>query len=313
MNFNFGEVLTRAWQITWKYKVLWIFGILAGCAEGSGGSGNNGIRNGGDGNNPFPQYQQYADAFGRWITENWWVVVLFVIVIFVLIIIAIFLGTIGRIGLIRGTLQAETGTSMPAFGALFSQSTPFFWRIFGLSLLFGLAVFAVFFSLFMAGVLTAGIGFLCILPIICILIPVMIFLGLVLEQAYIAMVKENLGIVEGWNRGWTVVRNNLGPILVMWLIMGVLTFIIGLLIALPIILIFIPAVFAYAVGNQQDFTPLLIAGGISLLYLPILILLRGILATYKGSAWTLTYLRLTSPASVEILPPPAEPPVEANA
>ena len=37
MNFNFGEVLTRAWQITWKYKVLWIFGILAGCSEGSGG------------------------------------------------------------------------------------------------------------------------------------------------------------------------------------------------------------------------------------------------------------------------------------
>ena len=45
-----------------------------------------------------------------------------------------------------------------------------------------------------------------------------------------------------------------------------------------------------------------------------LVFLRGILATFKGSAWTLTYLRLTSPAApVEILPPPAEPPVEANA
>ena len=28
MNFNFGEVLTRAGQITWKYKVLWISGIV---------------------------------------------------------------------------------------------------------------------------------------------------------------------------------------------------------------------------------------------------------------------------------------------
>ena len=36
-NFNFGEVLTRAWQIIWKHKVLWIFGILASCARGGGG------------------------------------------------------------------------------------------------------------------------------------------------------------------------------------------------------------------------------------------------------------------------------------
>jgi hypothetical protein len=28
MNFDFGEVLSRAWQITWKHKVLWIIGIL---------------------------------------------------------------------------------------------------------------------------------------------------------------------------------------------------------------------------------------------------------------------------------------------
>ncbi len=38
MNFNFSEVLTRAWQIIWKHKVLWIFGILAGCGQGGGGS-----------------------------------------------------------------------------------------------------------------------------------------------------------------------------------------------------------------------------------------------------------------------------------
>jgi hypothetical protein len=34
---DYGEVLTRAWQIIWKHKVLWIFGIFAGCS-GQGGS-----------------------------------------------------------------------------------------------------------------------------------------------------------------------------------------------------------------------------------------------------------------------------------
>jgi len=26
---DYGNVLSRAWQIIWKHKVLWIFGILA--------------------------------------------------------------------------------------------------------------------------------------------------------------------------------------------------------------------------------------------------------------------------------------------
>src|SRR5215213_4165189 len=30
MNFDLGEVLSRAWQITWKHKVLWVIGILFG-------------------------------------------------------------------------------------------------------------------------------------------------------------------------------------------------------------------------------------------------------------------------------------------
>jgi type IV secretory pathway TrbL component len=30
MNFDLGEVLSRAWQITWKHKALWVIGILFG-------------------------------------------------------------------------------------------------------------------------------------------------------------------------------------------------------------------------------------------------------------------------------------------
>src|SRR5512135_1981341 len=30
MNFNFGEVLSRAGQITWKHKNLWLAGIVIG-------------------------------------------------------------------------------------------------------------------------------------------------------------------------------------------------------------------------------------------------------------------------------------------
>lgn len=41
MKLNIGKILTRSWQIIWKHKILWVFGILAGFASGRS-SGNNG-------------------------------------------------------------------------------------------------------------------------------------------------------------------------------------------------------------------------------------------------------------------------------
>jgi hypothetical protein len=58
------KILKRAWHILWSYRALWVFGlILALTAAGSsGGSGNNGARFSGDGNN-----QRYQAP----LPENW--------------------------------------------------------------------------------------------------------------------------------------------------------------------------------------------------------------------------------------------------
>ncbi len=63
--------------------------------------------------------------------------------ILVLVVLAIFLGTMGRIGLIRGTQEAEGGRTMPIFSELFNGSLPYFWRVFGFNLLVGLAIFII--------------------------------------------------------------------------------------------------------------------------------------------------------------------------
>ncbi|MBC7239221.1 MAG: hypothetical protein H5T71_03870, partial [Chloroflexi bacterium] len=36
---NYGQLLKRAWQITWRYKVLWAFGIAAALFQGGFGGG----------------------------------------------------------------------------------------------------------------------------------------------------------------------------------------------------------------------------------------------------------------------------------
>ena len=307
MNFNFGEILTRSWQIVWKNRVLWIFGILASC--GRGGSSFNGSGSQGDGgfdtpSDMPPQVIQFLQTIQENLTAF---IAVTVAVVCIIWIVTIFLSTIGKIGLIRGTSQIDGGTEGLIFGQLFSESTPYFWRIFGLSFLLGLpvivivtllaaglAVFAVSAS---SGSDAATVGSIAIIPIligcVCALIPLMFVLHMITRQAENAIVLEEMSILPALSRGWDVFRKNLGPIIVMAIILAVINFAAGLIIAIPIIIVVLPAAIAFAFGEAQNWTPLAIAGVCLCLYIPISLLLNGIAIAYSESAWTLTYLRLT--------------------
>jgi hypothetical protein len=316
MNFNFGEVLSRAWQITWKYKVLWIFGILAGCTNGGGGGGGNtGYSTGPSDFDVPPEIHRFIlmmEDFVAWVEDNLWLfIILLVLTVLVLVMISAFLGTIGRIGLIKGSYEAEMGAERLAFGELFNTSMPYFWRVFGLSFLIGLAILLIFFIIFsplaMLGIATAGVGFLCLLPLLCVLVPLMWVVGIIIEQAIRAIVLEDLRMFDGLRHGWELLKSKIGSLLVMGLILLVIKLLLGIIIALPIFIIVIPTIFAFVMGEGQSFTPLYVALACICLYAPISWILNGILTTYTQSAWTLTYLRLTRKPETPEAPVFAEP------
>jgi hypothetical protein len=85
----------------------------------------------------------------------------------------------------------------------------------------------------------------------------------------------------------------------MAIILAVIGFAVGFVIAIPIFIIVLPAVVAFAVGEAQNWTPMAIAGICICLYIPISLLLNGIAIAYTESAWTLTYMRLTKPQVIE--------------
>ncbi len=302
---DFGEVLGRAWKITWKYKVLWIFGILAGCSQGGGGgggSGSSGSRVSGP-DASFPQLNQYSNQFSAWIASHLWVVAVFVLVIFLIAVAAAMLGAMGRIGLIKGTFKAEGGAEHLGLAELWDESRPYFWRIFLLALLVGLAAVIVVLTLIALGigltVVTFGLGALCLVPLVCLMVPALWLLSIVVQQAETAIVLENLGIMDGLQRGWDVFKKNVGPMLIMWLILAVIGIVVGIALAIPILVVWIPAAFAFVTANQSatniSWTPLIIATACCALYFPVLLVLNGILMTYLQSAWTLTFMRLTKP------------------
>ncbi len=310
---DFGAILSRAWQIIWKHKVLWIFGILAGCGGTTSNSGANTSYRFSSGDRMPPRFEQFFNQFEN--LQDWQIYTIIGIAILVILTLAILfvvLGTIGRIGLIRGTQLADSGDERLSFGELFSEGMRYFWRVFLLNLLVGIVI-AVLLILLGAAfvlmtVLTLGIGaFICGIPLVCLLIPLSWALQIVLEQANIALVTENLGIMAGLQRGWDVVRANAGVMIVMALILilGV-TLIGGAIIALPLVAIIIPALGGVAIGTEQAIGGGLLVAGLCLAgYLPILLLLGGILRAYVSSAWTLTYLRLTSRPVAPVVSPVA--------
>ena len=310
MNFNFGEVLTRAWQIVWKHKVLWIFGILASCGRGGSSFNSSGSGRGDGGFGIPPDLPPQVLQLLQVIQENLTTFIAIGVALFCLIwIVSIFLSTIGKIGLIRGTFQIDGGAESLIFGQLFSESTPYFWRIFGLSLLIGLPIFVVIAALTAGLVVFAisasggsdasGVGFLAILPIfigcICLLVPVLFVIGMIARQAENAIVLEEMRVLPALSRGWDVFRKNLGPIILMAIILAVISFAVSFVIAIPVFIVLIPAMFAFIAGEAQSWTPLIVGGVILCLYAPIALLFQGIAIAYTESAWTLTYMRVTKP------------------
>jgi hypothetical protein len=318
-NFNFGEVLTKAWQHIWKHKVLWIFGIFAGFARGGGGgSGNSNYSPGSNEDMPFfgRQAERALEQAGAYLQDHWWVILLAIAALALIGFIFYALGIIGRIGIIKGTALAETGVERIVFAEVWSESLPYFGRVFGINFLIGLAIFAVVFipiillaalAVGAAGPMAASAGLLlCFVPILCLLVPIGWVVTVVIEQAQAAIVLEDLSMTDGLKRGWQIAKSNAAPIIIMALILGIGGGIAGAIVSLPLILAAVPVILGMGT-LRESLTPLYFALACCAVYMPILIFLNGVLTAYIQSAWALTYMRLAQPK--------AEAPViiEANA
>jgi hypothetical protein len=314
---DFGEVLTKAWKIVWKFKVLWIFGIFAGCGTRSGGSfnGGSGVRsNGTPGQIPNlpPGLEDNLFKFIHFF-DNPAVIVGFISLFCVIILLAIFLGIMGRIGLIKGAQAADAGAEHLSFGELWMSGLHYFWRILGLSLLIGSPIILFYLALVFGGLLiflayvskSGGSSFgasapalVALLPVLCVFVCLIFVLAIVIgflaPQAERAILIENEGVISGLRRGWNVLTKNLGPIIIIWFITVVIGVAVGILVALPLLIILVPAFIAFmAGGNDPSFTPLIIAGLCVVAYIPVSMLANGILTAYLESVWTLTFLRIT--------------------
>lgn len=303
---DFGAVLKRSAQITWRFKALWIFGILASCGSSRGGGGGGG--GGAPGQYDFGagdagQVERFIEGIPPEVIV--FVVVGIIVLILVLAVIFLLLGIVGKAGLIGGFSGADAGQAA-TFSALLEAVQEFFLRILAIRLIFAVAgliiAIPIVIGLALMVLLTFGLGLICLIPLLCLLVPLGILVSVYAELTQVASVVEDLGIADSFGRAWEVLRDNIGAIIVMALILIIGGGLLSFLLALPVFLVAVPALSGLAIGTEAS-----IGGGLAIaalcfvLYLPVLILLSGILRTYITGTWTITYRRLTGIEGAEAL------------
>lgn len=305
---DYGKILSKAWKTIWKHKILWLFGVLAGFGAASGGgagragssisssSGGSGFRNG-----PSflgPQMQHNFQQFFRSLSDvrpGVWVLIGVgaLIVIFVFSFLSLLVGTLGTTGVIKGAGMADRAgeDEKPiSFGAIFKGIKPHYWKV--VLLTFGVRVAGLIGGLILALPVVLFAVFTCFLGLF-LLIPLGWFIQTLVKFSTIAIIEEDLGIFEAIGRAWDLITQNLGQVAVMLLILGLGQFVIGLLIAVPILASFLPVVInIISAGAGVIRTGLIISGVLFLVALPLTIFLNGVLRAYVLTAWTLTFRRL---------------------
>ena len=329
------KILKRSFSITRDYRALWVFGVLL--ALTTGGSANRG-GNGGGGGWPSGDWPEISPEI---ITALIVTGIAVLIVGLILIVASAILRYVSETALIRMVDQHEVNNEKLGVrqGFRLGWSRPAL-RLFLMDLLVGVSGMVILLFLLLVSatpllvwlteslparvfgtMLTIGLAVLVIFAAI----AVGIALSLLLQFFRRAIVLENLGVLDGMRRGLQVVRQRLGDVI----LMGLILFGLGLawvIVSIPIIIALLMA--ALVVGGLPALLFGMIAGlftegaipwivaavvGFPIFFIVIaapMLFLSGLVETYQSSTWTLTYRDLLalesarpSPAGNNSLPP----------
>lgn len=208
-----------------------------------------------------------------------WVIV--AVVFFLLLAVAIWVvSTVAKGGLIAGVSAVDEGRAS-SFGRAWNAGWRKGWRLLGIAvvpavpafvlvvvgLLVGLAYggFAAYAGRDMMGVPNAGLA-VVVGALACVLVPLAAILGLLATFANRACVLEDLGVFASYGRGLSVLMDNLGPALILFLIQIAISVGIGIVGFLPGILATVCCV-----------------------VWPVVILVQGAISAYFSALWTLAW------------------------
>jgi hypothetical protein len=280
MNFNFSEVLTRAWQITWKHKALWIYAMLPFILWGF----------------YFPLFL-FAFPWGSLkspssgFSSEPFIVVGAIVITLLTLIVQLF----GNAALTLGTVRAEGGLEKQGFRELFKSSLPYVGRIFGAMVLIGVATL-VFFFVFTAcstavSIVTMGIGSIFLQFL---LYPIMFAVWITMEVSQAAIVADEIGATNAIGRAWDLLTSYIWKFLLIGVVVYVAQAIVSSFVIMPILVPMWFVMYNSIVNETAPSTNILLVTMLCVVALqPLYAVVMGISTTFIRSTFVVTYQRLS--------------------
>jgi len=310
---DYFGILQRSFEITRRYRSLWLFGFLLALL-GAGGNASNGFQLVFRGGEAFP-----APPIGR--TEIFFIAAIVGLIVLLLTILSIVVNYIAQAALIGMVGEIEGGTSPSVRHGFEIGWSRRALRLFGADLVVFVPV-VLMAMLFIAvpiillttqadqqGATAAPLLFLCCMFLfIVLMIPVAIVLGVLQRFFYRRIVLADDRVFNGIRSAWQMIRANAGPVAVVWLIMfviGLVWAVVNLVLVLGAVgLVSIPAAAVHALVRSWVLAILLVFP-LALVALVALAAINALYTVFNSTVWTLTYLEL-SPPPPESLPPEGE-------
>jgi len=315
MNTDFGSVFSRAWNITWKHKILWIFGFFTALISGSNGSyGNNFNYRFGRGDTPryYGQLPPEIKSIVDWANQlDWGTIVAYISIALTLMcalwVVFVILGIIGRGGLIGGIVKADSDGAV-SFREAWALGRRYFWRLLAVMVLEFLTMLAAVFVILLPVIILAVIPFVCCLgiPLAVVVLAGFLFLSLYFYYVQLAIASEDLSLTAAFGKAFNVLRDRIVPSFVIGLILFIVN--IGIFLATAILFVpsmgllfaaFWPMIFEMGTLNMGLLYAAIIVG---LVTLPVVWLIESVVETWRTAVWTLAYKQFSRSV------PPAQPP-----
>jgi hypothetical protein len=311
---DYSAVLKKSWNITWRYRILWLFGLFAGAGGGGSFNWNSGSSSGrGSGSTGLPGNMSTAQM--TQLLERYAVVILIgVLFLIVLAVLMLIVSIAARGGLIHLVNEAEEKREVRA-GAGWHVGFSKWWRVFGVGFLADLPlavmalVFGVFFAIAAIGALAASRGSgasigtalsaavggafvgLCFFGFIFFIAAVVLgtIFSIVKELAVRYVVIEDRRVMDALKTAWRDLWAKRGAF-VMYLIMIGVGIAYGIVVAIVAALMVVPAALMIAFGNWVGGAALILFAGL------ILIVPSAIYSTFYHTVWTVFFRAMTGVA-----------------
>jgi len=288
MGIDFGYLIQRSFQIAWRYKTLWIFGLFAGGGDAFNLNWTDRIeRRQVDMDFAYDLFDRLGIPYDVIPPQ---LAVLGAIILWILALVLLFFicYLIAQPAIIDAVNKITRGGQY-RFGTSFSRGADFFWRFFGITMVEIFSVLALIAIVVILAIVLTPFSLL-------LTIPATIVVGFLLYHTFalaeVAMVARNNQIADAIAEGWGVLMRNIGNCFIMTLIMIGLTIGIGIVVFILALIFYLP-INLLVFGVTENLVSILILA--VMIGLPVSLVIGGYTGTFFNALYVQFYFRLVEP------------------